>query len=58
MSNVKAALKAAKSALDAQSYEEAAVQANTVLNSDPKNYFAYVVIKKSHDPEWCLDFVR
>lgn len=42
MSNIKAALKAAKSALDAQNYAEAAIHANTVLNADPKNYFAYV----------------
>lgn len=48
MSTIKAALKAAKSALDGQNYEEAAVQANTVLNSEPGNYFAYVLIVLSH----------
>ena len=41
MSNVKAALKAAKAALDAHNYAEAAVQANTVLVADSKNYFGY-----------------
>jgi len=41
MSNFKAALKAAKAALDAQNFPEAAIQANTVLATDPKNYFGY-----------------
>jgi len=41
MSNVKQALKAAKAALDAQDFAEAAVQARTVLESDGKNYFGY-----------------
>jgi len=41
MSAAKSALKAAKSALDGQRYEEAIGQANVVLNADPKNYHAY-----------------
>ena len=41
MSAVKAALKAAKSALDGQNYDEAIEQANAVLKNDPKNYHAY-----------------
>jgi len=41
MSNVKQALKAAKAALDAQDFTEAAAQARTVLESDGKNYFGY-----------------
>lgn len=42
MSNVKQGLKAAKAALDSQNFDEAASQARTVLEADPKNYFAYV----------------
>jgi len=42
MASTKAALKAAKSALDAQNWGEAIVQANVVLAADPKNYFAFV----------------
>jgi len=41
MSNVKQALRAAKAALDAQDFTEAAAQARTVLESDGKNYFGY-----------------
>jgi len=41
MSNVKQALKAAKAALDAQDFAEAAAQAKIVLESDGKNYFGY-----------------
>lgn len=40
MSSTKAALKAAKAALDAQKYDEAVVQAQLVLASDSQNYFA------------------
>ena len=43
MASNKAALKAAKSALDAQKWDEAIVQAQKVLASDSKNYFAYVL---------------
>jgi uncharacterized membrane-anchored protein len=39
MSNVKQALKAAKAALDAHDFGEAASQARTVLEADVKNYF-------------------
>lgn len=41
MSAARSALKAAKSALDGQKYDEAIQQANVVLNADPKNYHAY-----------------
>ncbi len=41
MSAARSALKAAKSALDGQKYDEAIEQANVVLNADPKNYHAY-----------------
>jgi len=43
MSNAKQGLKAAKAALDSQNFDEAASQARTVLEVDPKNYFAYVL---------------
>ena len=41
MSGTKAALKAAKAALDANKYENAIDQAKTVLKTDPNNYHAY-----------------
>ena len=44
MSAVKAALKAAKGALDAHQYESAIENANNALKEDPKNYHAYVRI--------------
>jgi superkiller protein 3 len=40
MSGTKAALKAAKVALDGQKYDEAVTQAQTVLSLDKQNYFA------------------
>lgn len=42
MSVTKAALKAAKVALDKQQYDEANEQAKKVLAVDPNNYHAYV----------------
>ena len=42
MSSTKAGLKAAKAALDAQKYEEAAKEARKVLDVDPNNYHASV----------------
>ena len=36
----KAALKAAKAAIDAHEYEKAATEAQRVLEKDPKNYHA------------------
>jgi len=42
MATTKAALKAAKSALDTQNWVEAANQANQVVTADPKNYFGYL----------------
>lgn len=41
MSTTKAALKAAKAALDAKKYQDAIDQAKTVLKTDPNNYHAY-----------------
>lgn len=40
MASNKAALKAAKAALDAEKWDEVIVQAYIVLASDPQNYFA------------------
>jgi hypothetical protein len=40
MASSKAALKAAKAALDKHQYQEAANEARKVLESDQKNYFA------------------
>lgn len=41
MASTKAALKAAKSALDSQNWAEAVTQAKIVTAADPKNYFGY-----------------
>jgi superkiller protein 3 len=41
-SSNKAALKAAKAALDSHKYEDAIREARKVLDSDPKHYHAYV----------------
>ena len=43
MSGVKSALKAAKSAIDTQSWHEAVVAADQVLALDAQNYHAYVL---------------
>ena len=40
MSGIKAALKAAKAALDADKYQDAIDQAKAVLKKDPNNYHA------------------
>ena len=42
MSSSKAALKSAKAAIDAHKYDEAAREAQNVLNTDPTNYHASV----------------
>lgn len=44
MSGTKAALKAAKAALDANKYQNAIDQAKTVLRTDPDNYHAYIPV--------------
>ena len=43
MSGTKAALKAAKAALDGNKYQDAVDQAKTILKTDPKNYHAYAL---------------
>jgi hypothetical protein len=40
MASIKAGLKAAKTAIDTQKFEEAVKQAQNVLVQDPQNYFA------------------
>jgi superkiller protein 3 len=40
MANVKAALKAAKAAIDSNKFQEAAEQSRSILETDPDNYFA------------------
>ncbi|EKG16415.1 Tetratricopeptide TPR-1 [Macrophomina phaseolina MS6] len=45
----KAALKAAKAALDAQKWDDAIAQAHTVLESDPQNYFARLFLGRALD---------
>lgn len=42
MSSTRAALKAAKTALDGHRYNDAVEHANIVLNADSNNYHAYV----------------
>jgi len=49
MASNKAALKAAKSALDAHRWDDAIVQAQKVLTSDGQNYFAYVLPTEIYD---------
>jgi cytochrome c-type biogenesis protein CcmH/NrfG len=49
MSSTKAALKAAKAALDAKKYDEAIGHAQTALSSDPKNYFANLFLGRAFD---------
>jgi superkiller protein 3 len=40
--STKAALKAAKAALDASQYADVIIKSQEVIVSDPRNYFAYV----------------
>lgn len=47
MSTTKAALKAAKAALDAKKYQDAIDQAKTVLKTDPNNYHANVFLGRA-----------
>ena len=47
MSVTKAALKAAKAALDANKYQDAIDQARTVLRTDANNYHAYTLARSA-----------
>lgn len=51
----KAGLKAAKSALDAGDYEEAAKQAQAVLAADGKNYFAKLFLGRAYEKQDKVD---
>lgn len=53
--STKAALKAAKSAIDAKKWEEAIEQANAVLEKDANNYFAKLFIGRAQDGLGRLD---
>lgn len=45
----KAALKAAKSAIDAKKWDEAKEHANAVLEQDARNYFAKLFLGRAND---------
>jgi cytochrome c-type biogenesis protein CcmH/NrfG len=45
----KAALKAAKAAIDSKNWDEAKEQANTVLEKDAQNYFAKLFLGRAND---------
>jgi cytochrome c-type biogenesis protein CcmH/NrfG len=45
----KVALKAAKAAIDSKKWDEAIEQANTVLEKDPRNYFAKLFLGCAND---------
>jgi superkiller protein 3 len=47
--STKTALKAAKAAIDAKNWDEAKEQATTVIEKDPKNYFAYLFLGRAND---------
>ncbi|KIW02841.1 uncharacterized protein PV09_05898 [Verruconis gallopava] len=51
MASTKAALKAAKAAIDAKDWDTAIAQAQTVLASDPKNYFAKLFLGRAYDKQ-------
>lgn len=51
MSSTKTALKAAKSALDSGDYDAAAKEAEKVLSSDSKNYFALLFLGRAYEKQ-------
>ena len=55
MSGIKAALKAAKAALDMGNYGDVVNQANAVLASDQKNYFANIFLGRGLDKQGRTD---
>ena len=54
MSSSKAALKAAKAALDAHKYDEAAKEVQNLLVDDPKNYHALVRSSPMRQSHWLI----
>ena len=46
--STKAALKAAKAAIDSKNWDEAVAQANTVLEKDASNYFAKLFMGRAN----------
>ncbi|KAJ9628688.1 Superkiller protein 3 [Taxawa tesnikishii (nom. ined.)] len=55
MSGNKAALKAAKTALDAEKWDEAITQAQIVLASDSQNYFAKLFLGRAFEKKGSVD---
>ena len=53
--SAKASLKAAKAALDAEDYSKAIVEAQTVLESDPSNYFARLFLGRGLEKQGKFD---
>ena len=51
MASTKAALKAAKAAIDAKDWDAAVKEAQNVLSSDPKNYFAKLFLGRAYDKQ-------
>lgn len=47
--SAKAALKAVRSALDSKDFELAATKAKEIVDQDPTNYHAYVLLKTPID---------
>lgn len=50
-SSNKAALKAAKAAIDAQKWDDAITHATAVLENDPQNYFARLFLGRALDKQ-------
>lgn len=53
--SIKANLKAAKAALDADDFVKAIVEAQAVLSSDPHNYFAYLFLGRALEKQGKLE---
>ena len=47
--STKSALKAAKAAIGAKNWEEAKDHATTIIEKEPKNYFAYLFLGRAND---------
>jgi superkiller protein 3 len=51
MASTKAALKAAKAAIDAKEWDAAIKEAQTALSSDPRNFFAKLFLGRAYDKQ-------